>query len=340
MATNDGDILRKLLAEVANEYYGERLKSLHFLLSDILTRSTYDAALPIFDELISLGRVTSTNLTLLFDIIHITGLIFLQNTVQKYYTTSPDLKTWRPTGAFSSYRVMLYKVSLCLTDRDISSIHFCYSVKQNVNDIWSAFLYLEKECKLENNDASLMKLKGYINPRAGKLIDNYCARPIQERQNPVARPIQEGQNPGQIITQPSGGEGPRPIQERQGQEPRRLVHAGTDARATGDKRRIDVPDCTIKPDLNSIELLEVAKELGSDWETLAIYLKFTKARVSYFKSDSHGNIQNAIFSMLDAWHKMVSGEEKSRRAQLCEALKKTERMDLVEQVANGTLGHH
>ncbi|XP_071959976.1 uncharacterized protein [Antedon mediterranea] len=82
----------------------------------------------------------------------------------------------------------------------------------------------------------------------------------------------------------------------------------------------------------SRELMDLAKNLGSEWEQLAIYLGFTKANLDCFKHDNCGNILLAMFTMLDAWYKETSGTEMSKNSQLSEALRMANRNDLADEV--------
>ncbi|XP_071966030.1 uncharacterized protein [Antedon mediterranea] len=283
----EDEVLRKLLTEVAEIFYGEKLKSLQFLLSDLLKPSTYTNALHIFEDLLLQRHITHDNLYLLYDIIKITGYFVLQDTLNKSVQNFPDLTRWQPTSKISTYRIMLFKVANKLYTDDVARIKFMYTVRQDISDVWGLIMFLEKECKIENNSDKLLKLKESVNPKAGKEIEVYCSNRFT-----TSVDFTDGRGDVQCVTH----------QDHVTQE------------------------------LTSPELMDLARDLGAEWEQLAIILGLKKADLDHLKEDNRGSVVQAIFSMLDAWYKKTPGDDRLRRAKLVQALKDTDRTDLAEKV--------
>ncbi|XP_072175112.1 probable serine/threonine-protein kinase roco8, partial [Diadema setosum] len=77
---------------------------------------------------------------------------------------------------------------------------------------------------------------------------------------------------------------------------------------------------------------DLAKEIGSEWETLALILGLKKAHIDHIKNDHSGAV-NRIVAMLLLWRQRAScGDMSKLAAQLSQALCKADRTDLAQLV--------
>ncbi|XP_019639098.1 PREDICTED: malignant fibrous histiocytoma-amplified sequence 1 homolog, partial [Branchiostoma belcheri] len=85
-------------------------------------------------------------------------------------------------------------------------------------------------------------------------------------------------------------------------------------------------------ELSDQQLLRVAKKLGSEWESLAIDMGFTKANKDKFKADHRDNTDQQILAMLTAWRDREGWE--ATRENLKRVLREAEvDYDVVETVS-------
>lgn len=86
--------------------------------------------------------------------------------------------------------------------------------------------------------------------------------------------------------------------------------------------------------LNDAFLMDLAKDIGFEWESLATYLAIPKATVEQIKIDYHGRCKMQIFTVLRNWRDNNSYKgQKYLASDLSNALIKVDSRDLAEKVA-------
>ena len=75
-----------------------------------------------------------------------------------------------------------------------------------------------------------------------------------------------------------------------------------------------------KPDPSDTVLMDIANEIGMEWEQLATYLNFTTAEIGRLKMDHPHSAQTRIFNMLTQWRDR-QGQNVNKRQVLREALR-------------------
>ena len=79
------------------------------------------------------------------------------------------------------------------------------------------------------------------------------------------------------------------------------------------------------------ELAEIAEELGTEWESVAVRVGIKQVKINRYKEDNPGNSLGAIRRMLMEWRHTQPGDVDSRAA-LAIALTECGRTDLAEKV--------
>ena len=88
-------------------------------------------------------------------------------------------------------------------------------------------------------------------------------------------------------------------------------------------------------DLSDVELRQLSDSLGAEWQKLATYLGFTRAKIQQFElNNSDQDVDNTIFDMLVSW-KARQPTKTNFRKLMKVALEKCGRVDLADTISSG-----
>ena len=91
--------------------------------------------------------------------------------------------------------------------------------------------------------------------------------------------------------------------------------------------------CGIKMELNDVELRRLSDHLGSEWQKLATFLGFTRAKIQQFELSRVGGqgVENTIFDMLVTWREQQPSKTNFRKL-IKSALGRCGRVDLADSI--------
>ena len=89
-------------------------------------------------------------------------------------------------------------------------------------------------------------------------------------------------------------------------------------------------------ELRDVELRRLSENLGSEWQKLATYLGFNRAKIQQYEIESERRgMENSIFDMLVSWRERQP-KGTNFRAAMKSLLVKCDRVDLAETILSRT----
>ena len=95
-----------------------------------------------------------------------------------------------------------------------------------------------------------------------------------------------------------------------------------------------IPDTSLDKVLDDKYLLDLAGQLGSEWEQLGTYLEFDSSEIFRIKAENQSNMLTGIHRMLISWRQRQDPEHGVKQVleNLSQALGSCKRKDLAQKV--------
>ncbi|XP_071963566.1 uncharacterized protein [Antedon mediterranea] len=163
---------RKLLSDLSKDYVGLKYRWLRMLLHGIIPIGCLEVStigLQLFNELVELGKISKTDVSLLSEVAETTEQTSAKDRIVDYKRTIQCSETLGTS--LTSYRKALFEALRNVGLDDLLKVIGFYKLKDyGFNNIWDVVFYLEKEKLLDDTQDKLKLFADLLNEMARSIL--------------------------------------------------------------------------------------------------------------------------------------------------------------------------
>ncbi|XP_071958521.1 uncharacterized protein [Antedon mediterranea] len=162
---------QKLLADISEDYLGERYLWLRLLLHDHVPIECLDKSttgLELFNELGDSDYISTNDVALLWDVAEVTSQKAVKRRISEYKTSVQCSDT--DGTRLTAYRKALFKTLRNVGAKDLTQVIGYYNIRALGLNKWDTVFYLEKEGRLDNSQEKCTIFANLINQMAKNML--------------------------------------------------------------------------------------------------------------------------------------------------------------------------